>query len=57
MEIRLVKNYKGLSKGFGYVQFKDEVRDVHKHMYTGPTSCLIQKYVLVVLLVWTDFFN
>ena len=47
MEIRLVKNYKGLSKGFGYVQFKDEVRDVHKHMYTGPTSCLIQKYVLV----------
>ena len=40
MEIRLVKNYKGLSKGFGYVQFKDEVRDVHKHMYTGP--CLLR---------------
>ena len=25
MEIRLVKNFKGLSKGYGYVQFKDEV--------------------------------
>ena len=25
-EIRLIKNFKGRSKGYAYVQFKDEVR-------------------------------
>ena len=43
-EIRLVKNYKGQSKGFAYVEFKDEVcmndeqQCVHAQFIESPTK-------------------
>lgn len=31
-EIRLIKDYKGRSKGYAYVQFKDEVRVIKLYL-------------------------
>lgn len=48
MDVRLVKNFKGLSKGFGYVEFKDPVSNTVIILEFGAAGLLNNSNTVIV---------
>ena len=55
VDIRLIKTYKGLSKGYAFVQFKDEVRaHLHPATATSLRHCYQIQSIVLVLYCYTE---